>query len=101
MSDAHHKRMMLAFSLVDPGLYAKRLAERGLIPTEAAERVSWRDRIAALVRKDEIEKAGVTVGEIAESVRYFTATEPRIETDPAGSVLVIADGYRAGPAGDH
>lgn len=41
---------------------------------------------------------------LTKAIVFFTSTEPRFVTvdAPSGTVvLVIADGYRQGPAGDH
>jgi len=56
----------------------------------------WKDKIVAVVDLDEV---AVT----AEAIAFFTATEARIvevHGQPEKRAL-IADGYRAGPAGDH
>lgn len=38
---------------------------------------------------------------LSAAIGYFTATKPRFIPMAHGRVRVVADGYRAGPAGDH
>jgi|TARA_Y100000310_G_scaffold117504_1_gene116265 hypothetical protein len=45
---------------------------------------------------------GEAVLPTCEAIRFFTATEPKVELDPARMrYLITSEGYRAGPAGDH
>ena len=45
---------------------------------------------------------GETVLPICEAIRFFTATEPKVELDTTRMrYLITSEGYRAGPAGDH
>ena len=45
---------------------------------------------------------GEVVLPICEAIRFFTATEPKVELDTARMrYLITSEGYRAGPAGDH
>ena len=45
---------------------------------------------------------GEEVMPIREAIRFFTATEPRVELNPRTMrYLITSEGYRAGPAGDH
>ena len=38
----------------------------------------------------------------SEAIRFYTATEPKVELDPVRMrYLITSEGYRAGPAGDH
>lgn len=96
-----------AFDLVDPGLHAKQLAERGLIRKADAERVTWRDPIAALVADVELHAAGVSIDQVKRAIAHYTATEATVETclmahptlGTTSGYLVTAAGYRNGPAG--
>ena len=54
----------------------------------------WRKPIRATVPK---EKASTYL----EAIEYFTATKGNVVEDLGGTVTIEADGYRAGPAGDH
>jgi len=46
--------------------------------------------------------AGEAVLPICEAIRFFTATEPKVELDTTRMrYLITSEGYRAGPAGDH
>ena len=36
---------------------------------------------------------------VKDSIEYFTATVANFETDNAGAIWLVADGYRMGPAG--
>lgn len=49
---------------------------------------------------------GFDFDEILESIRFFTATDPKISVEGVTSdhtpvIVIEADGYRNGPAGDH
>ena len=92
MDDTHHDRMMAAFNVVDP--------------TCEVRGTNWRDRISIFGTQSAFDAAarhfGVTFNDVLESVRYLTATEPTVTpVDEAGLLHITADGYRAGPAGDH
>jgi len=81
-----------AFSLVDP--------------SKLHPGLSWKDRIAALVTDAQLTAAGVTIEQVNASIAFFTATMPtttreKIGTSEEPGYLVLAKGYRAGPAGDH
>lgn len=75
--------------------------------TEAFDAVKpsshWKDQIVATVTVKTSE-AGTMAGLIAHAVSHFTATEAKIQIVSLKgglSLLVVeADGYRAGPAGD-
>lgn len=59
----------------------------------------WKDPIDRFGRWSEAERAVIT-----DAIRFFTATEASWESqnDQPGAIWrVTADGYRAGPAGDH
>ena len=93
-----------AFELVDPSIIAKRLADTGKVPAKYAAHVTWRDRIVAIVTDADLASAGVTIEQIKESIVFFTATRPtvtreRIAPQNVPGYLVLADGYRNGPAG--
>lgn len=103
--------MTAAFSLVCPATHAAALAAMGMISGKDAASVSWKDRIAAIVTVDDLANAGVTIGEVVQAIEFFTATSPvvsqekviqthfvRYVGEPQDGFLVIADGYRAGPA---
>lgn len=108
-------RMERAFALVCPATRARELAARGLISAADAAAVSWKDRIVCLVTDDELAAAGVTIGEVADAIAFYTATDAAITREPQiGSLpwvsflnggvpgfFVAATGYRRGPAGDH
>lgn len=53
----------------------------------------WKDPIRRWIGNDDL---AVT----SAAVAFFTATEVRVVERTAGQILVEADGYRAGPAGD-
>lgn len=101
-----------AFDLVCPRKCLERWAARDQRITRAmVESRSWRDQISALVTDADLAAAGVTIEQVAEAVAHYTATSARItrqqiagragETfaEPLPGYLVLADGYRAGPAG--
>lgn len=106
-------KLQRAFDLVDPSAHAKRLAALGLIPAEVAKGASWKDQIAEIVTDRDLETAGVTIDDVREAIAFYTATEATITRHQIGRLyadvfdppipgyLVLADGYRAGPAGDH
>ena len=53
-------------------------------------------------RRVEVWCRGEAVLPICEAIRFFTATEPRVELDTIRMrYLITSEGYRAGPAGDH
>ena len=53
----------------------------------------WKGPIGAWV-------PGEAVLEVSEAIRFFTATEPRVELDvKTMRYLITSEGYRAGPAG--
>jgi len=54
----------------------------------------WKAPIQGYVREDERE---ITF----QAVRYFTATNPSFKSVGKNWLLVEAQGYRNGPAGDH
>jgi hypothetical protein len=55
----------------------------------------WRAPIAVWLPGE-----GVNIA--VEAIRYFTATDPKVELDTTRMrYLVTSEGYRAGPAGDH
>jgi hypothetical protein len=67
---------------------------------------SWKDQIAAVVTDRELEAAGVTIEQVNDAIEFFTATtalttREKIGTGAEPGYLILADGYRAGPAGDH
>lgn len=50
----------------------------------------------------EVWVAGEAVLAVCEAIRFYTATEPKVALDVTRMrYLVTAEGYRAGPAGDH
>jgi len=76
--------------------FSKAVALSGAIFGDEPGTRHWKDKIVAVVDLDEV---AVT----AEAIAFFTATEARIVevyNQPEKRAL-IADGYRAGPAGDH
>ncbi|MCW7072100.1 MAG: hypothetical protein OCU12_07240 [Methanophagales archaeon] len=57
----------------------------------------WRGPIAAWIYPNDFRRA-------ADAVEFYTATTLRVMGGPqplTGCILVEADGYRRGPAGDH
>lgn len=110
--EAHQELMTRAFSLVCPREHALRLADYGLVPREAAEAVSWKGEISALVTDVELKHADVTIDQVREAVIHFTATVPSISREQISGrpwttykpakpgYWVRAAGYAAGPAGD-
>lgn len=99
--------MEIAFVLVNPAERAMSLAEAGYPGVSA----SWRDPIAAVITDEELESRGITIQDVRDSVEFYTATEATITREqikstplvsylePISGYLVIAKGYRAGPAG--
>lgn len=80
-----------AFALVDPS---------------SRPGADWKARIAALVTDTQLAAAGVTIDQVNAAIEFYTATKPtttREKIAPTGEpgYLVLADGYRAGPAGDY
>lgn len=102
-----------AFALVCPSEHAKELAARGMISEADAAKVTWRDRIAAVVTDDMLVAHGLTISDVAAAIEFFTATKAEISRERIAGLswvyflqetpgyLVTADGYRRGPAGDH
>lgn len=45
-------------------------------------------------------RAGVTLDDVLDAIEFYTATEATV-TEVNGVTWIKADGYRAGPAGDH
>ena len=100
-----------AFAFVCPGEHARRLAEVGYITESDAARHSWRDPICELVLTADLEAQGLTIADVESAIRFYTATEPTVTAEQIGSTpfvnflngqpgfLVVAAGYRAGPAG--
>jgi hypothetical protein len=54
----------------------------------------WKDSIYSIIDAKDKEV-------VARAIPYFTATEPTFTDIGNGQLLVRADGYRRGPAGDH
>jgi hypothetical protein len=106
-----------AFALVCPAEHAKKLAAAGVLSAADAGRASWKDPISALVLESELRVGGVSIDDVVEAIRFYTATEPTFTAERIGHRAgdsarfimepsrpgwwVRADGYRAGPAGDH
>ena len=56
----------------------------------------WKAPICADIAGDEY------MDLVVEAIKFFTATEPVIKPSQiAGNVIVMSEGYRMGPAGDH
>jgi len=69
--------------------------ELGAVFAEVHDPDDWKAPIAVWC-------AGEAVLPICEAIRFFTATEPKVELDTARMrYLITSEGYRAGPAGDH
>ena len=68
-------KLAAAFALVCPAEHAKKLAAAGVISAESASRVSWRDRIGALVLDSELAAEGLTIADVCAAVEFYTATE--------------------------
>lgn len=90
--EIHHAKMTAAFAVVDPTCPGR----------------DWKAPIDTYGSPAVLERLctqlNVTLGDVLESIRFFTATEPTVtrEQTAAGEILRIkADGYRKGPAGDH
>ena len=92
--NARHALLSEAFKVVDP--------TRPAMAGHPAQ--DWRSPISQRGTRGAFDAAarhfGVTFGDIVESVEYFTATAATV-TETAGVLHITADGYRAGPAGDH
>ncbi len=109
-ANAYNDRMHQVFALVNPAVHAKRAAERGEMQASVAAKICWRDRIAAIVTESELLAADTSIGEVERAIMYMTATKARSThyskaDNGKGGIepgwVIIADGYRAGPAGDH
>ena len=98
--------MERAFDLVDPAMRATALLGH------SNHGKTWKDPICSLLPQSELDSAGVTIEQVAEAIAFYTATEAGISAEKIGRVgavdhhgapgyLVMADGYRRGPAGDH
>jgi hypothetical protein len=90
--DAQHAKMTAAFAVVDPTCQGRDW--KAPIDTYGSPAVF--ERLCT--------QLNVTLDDVLEAIRFFTATEPTVtrEPSPAGEILRIrADGYRKGPAGDH
>mgnify|MGYP004133154183 FL=1 len=67
----------------------------GAIFAKIHDAQDWKAPIEAWCR-------GEAVLPICEAIRFFTATEPKVELDTTRMrYLITSEGYRAGPAGDH
>lgn len=66
---------------------------------------SWKGRIeigASTAAIKALETIGMGVDVLAEACEFYTATSLRVEPgEVPGAVRLVADGYAAGPAGDH
>lgn len=62
---------------------------------EDPEKRHWKDPIAFALREGEDESL------LSEAIIHYTATVPEIIRGPGRVRVMVADGYRAGPAGDH
>ena len=89
MFDAHEEtRLAFAWSIIMPPQFR-----------------SWKAPIsvsmsASVLRA--LETIGMSFDVLAEACEHYTATELRMEPgDVPGAVRLVADGYAAGPAGDH
>lgn len=58
----------------------------------------WKDRIDATV---DLRNPDTDIPRLAFAVEFFTATRATITLVSGTRYRVTADGYRAGPAGDH
>ena len=103
-------RMHEVFKLVDPAAKAAKLADAGKISHEDAKRVDWRDQIACMLFDSELEAAHATIDEVEQAIKFMTATDAVVshhavcrtwDAHEEPGWLIIAPGYRAGPAGDH
>lgn len=104
-------KMKTAFDLVNPAVKMAEMAKRDPRLASWAAKASWKDEIAELLTDEEIDAAGVTIDDVREAIAFYTATEAKItrktiagsrgERFDAGKhgYLVIAKGYRKGPAG--
>ena len=107
----YQNTMRRAFQLVNPAVHAQELARRGIVSQEAADKQDWKGEIAIAITLETIESAGLTIAQIEDSIPFMTATRAQIlPADIAGEpwvcylgsrpgFLILADGYRKGPAG--
>lgn len=103
--------MQRAFHLVNPAAQAQELARRGLISQEAADRQDWRGEIAIALTLEAIEAEGLTLQNVEDSILFMTGTVANVipaqiageawisYLKPRPGFLILADGYRKGPAG--
>lgn len=103
------QKLLTAFALVDPTPDHALLALYGI----ADARGDWKDPIHALVTDDALQAAGVTIADVEAAIIHYTATVATVTREVIGATtavtyiggapgyMVIADGYRRGPAGDH
>jgi hypothetical protein len=104
-------KLSTAFDLVNPAI---KMAEMALLDPRLASwaaKASWKDEIAELLTDDDLAAAGVTIEDVREAIVFYTATEAKITRETIGGArgehfdegkpgyLVIAKGYRKGPAG--
>lgn len=66
----------------------------------------WKDPVDATVTAEGLGVLGyrdvrAAIKNIEEAVAFYTATEAKVVPCGPGMWRVTADGYRAGPAGDH
>jgi hypothetical protein len=99
-----------AFALVCPATRAAALASAYALDGYSAH---WKDPIRAVVTDIELEATGVTIADVERAIMHYTSTTAKVTREivkstsfatylaPVGAYTVFADGYRAGPAGDH
>lgn len=109
--NAFQNTMQRAFHLVNPAAQAQELARRGLISQEAADRQDWRGEIAIALTLEAIEAEGLTLQNVEDSILFMTGTVANVipaqiageawisYLKPRPGFLILADGYRKGPAG--
>jgi hypothetical protein len=111
ITDIDTTKLSTAFDLVNPAIKMAEMAQRDPRLASWAAKASWKDEIADLVSDETLAAAGVTIEDVREAIEFYTATEAKITREQIGGehgvhydppkpgYLVIAKGYRKGPAG--
>jgi len=93
-----------AFAFVDPSERVKQYVKSGQLTAEQAARVTWKDRICSIVTEADLAAQGLGIDDVARAIEFYTATIAKVTIEriaPTNELgyLVLADGYRNGPAG--
>lgn len=109
MTTTMTNHMRTAFDLVNPAHLVRELIDRGILPKTVD--ADWRAPIAVMVTDEQLSAAGVSIDDVIDAVAFFTACKAQVSRERIAGLpwvsfleakpgwLVIADGYRNGPAG--